>query len=94
MANFEAPFISPLLQAVIVVDDAERENEGDLIFAASLSTTSTLASVLPVTSGLLCCGAKPEWLERLGLPLLVPPKSNSDALRTAFTVPIVLENLS
>lgn len=73
---------------VLVVDDEDRENEGDLIMAGSMATPEAIAFMLRHCSGLICCPTSPSILDRLSLPLMVPPKSNSDAYRTAFTVPV------
>ncbi|MDZ7683767.1 MAG: 3,4-dihydroxy-2-butanone-4-phosphate synthase [Gammaproteobacteria bacterium] len=68
----------------VVVDDEERENEGDLIMAAELATPETVAFMIRHTSGIICAPAEAGRLEALGLPLMV--EQNSDPLRTAFTV--------
>ena len=69
---------------VVVVDDEERENEGDLIMAAELASPETVAFMIRHTSGIICAPAETPTLDRLGLPLMV--EQNSDPLRTAFTV--------
>lgn len=68
----------------VVVDDEERENEGDLIMAAELATPETVAFMIRHTSGIICAPAESDRLDRLGLPMMV--EQNSDPLRTAFTV--------
>jgi len=72
---------------VIVVDDEDRENEGDLIMAADAVTAADVAFFLRHTSGVLCVGATGESLDRLELPLMVPER-NTEALGTAFTVTV------
>ncbi|WP_406049270.1 3,4-dihydroxy-2-butanone-4-phosphate synthase [Kribbella sp. NBC_00889] len=71
---------------VVVVDDEDRENEGDLTFAASLATPELMALLVRHTSGYVCAPAAPEVLDRLELPLMVP--DNQDSLRTAYTVSV------
>src|SRR5690242_15647991 len=71
---------------VVVVDDEDRENEGDLTFAASLATPELMALLVRHTSGYVCAPAAAELLDRLELPLMVP--DNQDSLRTAYTVSV------
>ncbi|XP_019177568.1 PREDICTED: bifunctional riboflavin biosynthesis protein RIBA 1, chloroplastic-like [Ipomoea nil] len=73
---------------VIVVDDEDRENEGDLIMAASLVTPEAMAFIVKHGTGIVCVSMKDEDLERLQLPLMVSQKENEDKLRTAFTVSV------
>jgi 3,4-dihydroxy-2-butanone 4-phosphate synthase len=70
----------------VVVDDEDRENEGDLTFAASLATPELMALLVRHTSGYVCAPAAPELLDRLELPLMVP--NNQDSLRTAYTISV------
>ncbi len=69
---------------VIVVDDEDRENEGDLILAAELATPETVAFMIRHTSGIICAPCEQDRLRKLELPLMV--EQNTDPLRTAFTV--------
>ena len=69
---------------VVVVDDENRENEGDLIMAAQAATESDIAFMVRYTSGVLCISLPGERLDALSLPLMVA--SNSDSMSTAFTV--------
>lgn len=71
---------------VVVADDADRENEGDLIFAAAHATPELLAFTVRHSSGVICAPMPSERLDRLGLPLMVT--HNADPLRTAFTVTV------
>ena len=71
---------------VVVVDDAERENEGDLILAAQFATPTNLAFLLKYTSGLVCCAVTEEKAEELEIPLMV--EKNRDQFQTAFTVTV------
>jgi 3,4-dihydroxy 2-butanone 4-phosphate synthase/GTP cyclohydrolase II len=73
---------------LIVVDDEDRENEGDLIVAAELATTETIAFMVRWTSGVLCVALPAERTSELDLPLMV--KENTDSMRTAFTVSVDL----
>jgi 3,4-dihydroxy 2-butanone 4-phosphate synthase / GTP cyclohydrolase II len=71
---------------VIVVDDADRENEGDLIVAAEKITPETIAFMVRYTSGVICMPMMGERLDELHIPLMVA--ANTDHQRTAFTVSV------
>ncbi len=71
---------------VVVVDDEDRENEGDLILAAGAATPEQLAFVVRHSSGLLCAPMSAARADQLGLPLMVA--DNADPLRTAYTVSV------
>jgi 3,4-dihydroxy 2-butanone 4-phosphate synthase/GTP cyclohydrolase II len=71
---------------VIVVDDADRENEGDLIMAAERVTPETIAFIVRHTSGVICMPVVGERLDALEIPLMVA--ANTDSRRTAFTVSV------
>ncbi|KAG9147184.1 hypothetical protein Leryth_005414 [Lithospermum erythrorhizon] len=73
---------------VIVVDDEDRENEGDLIMAASMVTPEAVAFIVKHGTGIVCVSMKEEDLERLELPLMVATKENEEKLCTAFTVSV------
>ncbi|KAJ0981420.1 hypothetical protein J5N97_009675 [Dioscorea zingiberensis] len=73
---------------VIVVDDEDRENEGDLIMAASLVTPDAMAFIVRYGTGIVCVSMKEEDLDRLQLPLMVTHKENEEKLRTAFTISV------
>ena len=73
-------------RAVVVVDDADRENEGDIIFAASKATAALLAFTIRHTSGVICVPMPGEDLDRLQLPLMTA--QNKERMRTAFTVSV------
>ena len=75
-------------EVVIVTDDEDRENEGDLIMAAEVVTTESLAFFLEHTSGVICAALPGPRLDELGLPLMVG--ENQEAQRTAFTVTVDL----
>ena len=73
-------------ELVVVVDDADRENEGDLIMAASRATPETMAFMIRHTSGIICVPMTGERAEKLNLPPMVA--NNLDPMRTAFTVSV------
>src|ERR1035441_10403762 len=73
-------------EIVVVVDDEDRENEGDLIMAADAVTPEKIAFFLAHTSGLICAPLTPERVEQLDLPLMV--STNTEVQRTAFTVSV------
>jgi 3,4-dihydroxy 2-butanone 4-phosphate synthase / GTP cyclohydrolase II len=73
-------------EIVVVVDDEDRENEGDLIMAAEASTPEKIAFFLAHTSGLICTPLTRERADELDLPLMV--MANTESMRTAFTVSI------
>ena len=75
---------------VVVVDDEDRENEGDLVMAADAATEEAIAFVVRHTSGVVCVALPGERCDDLDLPLMVPPAANSDQFRTAFTVTVDL----
>lgn len=71
---------------VIVVDDHDRENEGDLIFAAEKVTPDLVAFMVKHCSGIIFVSMEGERLEELNLPLMV--SNNSESMRTAFTISV------
>ncbi|MEU3791180.1 3,4-dihydroxy-2-butanone-4-phosphate synthase [Streptomyces fructofermentans] len=72
---------------VIVIDDEDRENEGDLVMAAEFATAEAIGFFVRWTSGLICAPMAPEVADRLRLPLMVPPPSGTDPVEaTSFTV--------
>ncbi|KQY54224.1 MULTISPECIES: bifunctional 3,4-dihydroxy-2-butanone-4-phosphate synthase/GTP cyclohydrolase II [unclassified Nocardioides] len=73
-------------KAVVVVDDEERENEGDIIFAASKATPELMAFTIRHSSGVICVPMPAEMLDRLEIPLMTP--HNKDKLRTAYTISV------
>jgi 3,4-dihydroxy 2-butanone 4-phosphate synthase/GTP cyclohydrolase II len=73
-------------EAVVVVDDANRENEGDLIIAAEKATPETMAFMVRHTSGVICMPLEGARLDELQLPMMVA--ENTTAYRTAFTVSV------
>jgi 3,4-dihydroxy 2-butanone 4-phosphate synthase / GTP cyclohydrolase II len=73
-------------RAVVVVDDEDRENEGDLVFAASRSTPELMAFMVRYSSGVVCAPVTAATLDRLRIPLMTP--HNRERMRTAYTVSV------
>jgi 3,4-dihydroxy 2-butanone 4-phosphate synthase/GTP cyclohydrolase II len=71
---------------VIVVDDEDRENEGDLILAAEHATPERLAFMVRHSSGVICAGLSGDRLDQLNLPLMV--SRNTESMTTAYTVTV------
>ena len=92
--NAEIPFdsIASAIDAiaegriVIMTDDADRENEGDLVMAASLATPETINVMIRHARGLLCVPMIEHALKRLGIADMSP--ANRESFRTAFTVSV------
>ena len=73
-------------KAVVVVDDEDRENEGDIIFAAAKATPELMAFTIRHSSGVICVPMPADMLDRLEIPLMTP--HNKDKLRTAYTISV------
>ncbi|MCO7239416.1 MULTISPECIES: bifunctional 3,4-dihydroxy-2-butanone-4-phosphate synthase/GTP cyclohydrolase II [unclassified Aeromicrobium] len=73
-------------KAVVVVDDPGRENEGDIIFAASKATPELMGFLIRHSSGYVCAPAPGAVLDRLGIPLMTP--HNRELMRTAYTISV------
>ncbi|WP_234357277.1 bifunctional 3,4-dihydroxy-2-butanone-4-phosphate synthase/GTP cyclohydrolase II [Streptomyces sp. NBRC 110028] len=71
---------------VVVVDDEDRENEGDLIAAAETITPEIVAFMMNECRGLICAPMEADDLDRLRLPQMV--EENTESMRTAFTVSV------
>ncbi|UER53969.1 bifunctional 3,4-dihydroxy-2-butanone-4-phosphate synthase/GTP cyclohydrolase II [Kineosporiaceae bacterium SCSIO 59966] len=71
---------------VVVVDDVERENEGDLVMAADAVTAEWMAFFVRHTSGVVCVPMTGDALDRLRVPLMTP--HNEERMRTAYTVTV------
>jgi len=71
---------------IIVVDDEDRENEGDLVLAAEFATTERLAFIIRHTGGIVCLSMPDDRADRLELPPMVD--HNTSNRETAFTVTI------
>ena len=95
MSPSAAPSLSTIPEAldalragkpVIVADDENRENEGDIILSAELATPEWLAWTIRWSSGFLCAPMPAEWADRLDLPPMVAV--NEDTRGTAYTVSV------
>ena len=75
---------------IIVVDDEDRENEGDLIFAAEKVSRELISFMVNHCSGIIFVSMEGERLEQLNLPLMAP--ENTESMRTAFTVSVDSRN--
>ena len=73
-------------EAVVVVDDADRENEGDLIFAAGKATPELVGFMIRYTSGVVCVPMPGEQLDRLDLPPMTAV--NQDRKQTAYSISV------
>ncbi len=73
-------------RAIVVVDDASRENEGDIVFAASKATPELLAFTIRYVRGLICVPMLGEDLDRLQLPPMT--SDNQEHMGTAFTISV------
>jgi 3,4-dihydroxy 2-butanone 4-phosphate synthase / GTP cyclohydrolase II len=73
-------------EIVVVVDDEDRENEGDLIMAAEYATPEAIAFFLHHTSGYICAPVTEQRARELELELMV--RENTESMRTAFTVSV------
>ncbi|MET7453645.1 bifunctional 3,4-dihydroxy-2-butanone-4-phosphate synthase/GTP cyclohydrolase II [Streptomyces sp. NPDC005574] len=93
--NIEDWSLDPIEQAVadiaagrpvVVVDDEDRENEGDLVIAAEKATPEIVAFMMSECRGLICAPMEGEELDRLKLPQMVD--DNTESMKTAFTVTV------
>ncbi|MGR4843079.1 3,4-dihydroxy-2-butanone-4-phosphate synthase [Rhizobium sp. WSM1274] len=73
-------------EMVVVVDDQDRENEGDIVVAAQAVTPETIAFMMTHARGLVCIAMEGERLDALDIPLMVP--NNTESHKTAFTVSV------
>lgn len=73
-------------ELIIVTDDADRENEGDLMLRADMATTEKVAFMVRHTTGILCVAMTQDRARQLHLPLMV--EENQDSKKTAFTVSV------
>ncbi|MCS3458197.1 MULTISPECIES: 3,4-dihydroxy-2-butanone-4-phosphate synthase [Aeromonas] len=73
-------------RGVLVADDEDRENEGDLIFAAQSMTNAQMAMMIRECSGIVCLCLPEDRVRQLELPMMV--EANSSQYQTAFTVTI------
>ena len=75
-------------RGVILTDDEDRENEGDIVFAAESMTAEKVNFMCKEARGLICLSLTSEQVERLKLPQMVPDACNLAANKTAFTLSI------
>ena len=73
---------------VIIVDDEDRENEGDLVIAGEFASASAINFMITEGRGLVCLALEPATLDRLELPMMVPDAANSSGYGTGFTVSV------
>ena len=73
-------------EMIIVVDDENRENEGDLMMLAEKATSKSVGFMVRHTTGILCVAMQETRARKLGLPLMV--EDNQDSKKTAFTVSV------
>jgi len=73
-------------EIVVVVDDRDRENEGDLVIASEAITPQAIAFMMNYARGLICVAMEGERLDELQIPQMVP--NNTELLKTAFTVSV------
>jgi 3,4-dihydroxy 2-butanone 4-phosphate synthase/GTP cyclohydrolase II len=73
---------------VIITDDEDRENEGDLCIAAQFVTPEHINFMAKYGRGLICCSLTEERCDQLQLPLMVDPRSNTSGFGTPFTVSV------
>ncbi len=77
---------------VIVVDDEDRENEGDLVMAAEFMTPEAMNFLVTHGRGLVCLAMQGALLDRLNIPMMVPSSRNSSGFGTPFTVSVEATN--
>ena len=92
MSQFDSPetLVQELLSGrmVLLVDDEDRENEGDLVLAADFVTPEAINFMAKEARGLVCLALEHSQIDRLKLPMMVREENNLSPNRTAFTVSI------
>lgn len=73
---------------IVVVDDEDRENEGDLVMAAQKATAQAITFMARQGCGLICLPLMGQQLDHLGVPLMVANDVSGDSFKTAFTITI------
>lgn len=73
---------------IIIVDDEDRENEGDLAIAAEHITPEAVNFMATYGRGLICLAMTGDMLDRLQIPLMVPPAENRSGFGTGFTISV------
>jgi len=80
---------------VIVVDDEDRENEGDLVIAAEFCDADKVNFMVTHGRGLVCLAMQDQMLDRLQIPMMVPHEQNRSGFGTAFTISVeAVQNVS
>lgn len=75
-------------QMVIIVDDEDRENEGDVVLAAEFVTPETINFMVTHARGLVCLAMRGALLDRLKVPMMVPQSQNRSGFGTGFTISV------
>lgn len=75
-------------EMIILVDDEDRENEGDLMIAAEKTTPEAINFMAKHGRGLICLSLNPKQVEKLELPMMVQDNDNTSNFQTAFTISI------
>jgi len=75
-------------EVVIIVDDEDRENEGDLTIAADFVTPEQVNFFAKEGRGLICCAMAPSLIDKLGLLQMVAPEENRSGFGTPFTISV------
>ncbi len=73
---------------VIIVDDENRENEGDFVVAAEHMTPDIMNTLVTEGRGLVCCAMQGSRLDELGIPMMVPDERNQSGFGTGFTLSV------
>ncbi|MBX2836983.1 MAG: 3,4-dihydroxy-2-butanone-4-phosphate synthase [Gammaproteobacteria bacterium] len=73
---------------VIVVDDEDRENEGDFVMAGDFCDSAAVNFMITHGRGLVCLAMAPEMIDRLKIPMMVPDAQNSSGFGTGFTISV------
>ena len=73
---------------IILVDDKDRENEGDLVLATDFVTSESINFMMKEARGLICVSLTAEQIEQLDLPLMIQSENNFSPNKTAFTVSV------
>jgi len=76
---------------LIVIDDENRENEGDLVIAAEKATPTKINWLLKYGRGILCVALEGKRLDKLSIPLMVSDSSNTENTKCSFTVSVDLK---
>ncbi|HEX9925143.1 MAG TPA: 3,4-dihydroxy-2-butanone-4-phosphate synthase [Anaerolineae bacterium] len=73
---------------IIVIDDEDRENEGDLIVAAQFATPAAINFMAGEARGLICTALTGEILDRLAIPMMIPAEQNTSGFGSPFTISV------